>query len=208
MIPIEKVELVCRRWLQDLVELWVNDRPIYRAKGDDDTLRQAQRLRAYYERLAARAVAVLLVLLLTAAPLAAEGTPFLWSPPHRGTANALSWGTVWGAVALDTVRSVKADNRRTALLEQGCGLAVAGLAMRTTKHFVHRDRPDGSDNRSFYSGHTTYTAVSAGRGWEFAVLVPATAILRQAAGKHYPSDTIVGALAGGFARWSCRKVIQ
>jgi len=152
----------------------------------------------------------LLLLLLAAAPAAAEGTPFQWAPPHRQTANVISWGTAIGAVGLDTVRSFKSDHRRVAVGEQLCGLGLAGLAMRTTKHFVSRERPDRSDDRSFYSGHTTYSAVSARPGWGFGVSVSFavdTAILRQAAAKHYPSDTIVGALAGAGVQALCRAII-
>jgi membrane-associated phospholipid phosphatase len=151
------------------------------------------------------------ILLLLAAPAAAgERTPFLWTPPRRPVANGISWGTAIGSVALDTVRSFKAEHRKTALLEQACGLGVAGLAMRTTKHLVHRDRPDGSDDRSFYSGHTTYSAVSTRRGYGFGIsflLTVDTAFFRQAAGKHYPSDTIVGALAGLGSRALCAAII-
>jgi membrane-associated phospholipid phosphatase len=154
---------------------------------------------------------VLLLILLIAAPAGAgERTPFLWTPPHRHTANAISWGTAIGSVALDTVRSFKSEHRKTALLEQTCGLGVAGLAMRTTKHFVSRMRPDGSDNRSFYSGHTTYSAVSArtGYGFGFSVILSIdTAFFRQAAGKHFASDTIVGALAGVGSEALCRAII-
>ena len=123
-----------------------------------------------------------ILILLLAAPVYAEGTPFLWTPPHRQTANLISWGTAIGAVGLDTVRSFKSDHRRVAVGEQLCGLGLAGLAMRTTKHFVHRDRPDGSDDRSFYSGHTTYSAVSARRGFGFGFgvsFVVDTALFRQ-----------------------------
>jgi membrane-associated phospholipid phosphatase len=151
------------------------------------------------------------ILLLLAAPATAgERTPFLWTPPRRPAANGISWGTAIGSVALDTVRSFKSDHRKTALLEQACGLGLAGVAMRTTKHFVDRPRPDGSDHRSFYSGHTTYSAVSTRRGFGFGIsflLTVDTAFFRQAAGKHYPSDTIVGALAGVGAAAVCRAII-
>ncbi len=152
----------------------------------------------------------LLLLLLAAAPAAAEGTPFAWTPPHRTAANVISWGTAIVSVGLDTVRSFKADHRRVAFGEQACGLAIAGLAMRTTKHFVDRERPDRSDHRSFYSGHTTYSAVSVRRGWGFGFgvsLTVDTALFRQAAAKHYPSDTIVGALAGVGVQALCRAII-
>jgi membrane-associated phospholipid phosphatase len=152
----------------------------------------------------------LVILLLCASPVYAEGTPFMWKPEHRQTAAALSWGTALGSVALDTVRSFKSEHRKTALLEQACDLGLAGLAMRTTKHFVHRERPDGSDNRSFYSGHTTYAAASARPGWGFGVgvsLVLDTGLFRQAAGKHYATDTIVGTLAGVGAQFACRALV-
>lgn len=146
-------------------------------------------------------VLLVMFLMIPASRASGEGTPFLWTPPHRQTANVISWGTAIGGVGVDTWRSFHAPDRKTAFLSQGCALGVAGVAMRTTKHFVHRDRPDGSDNMSMPSGHTTYAFTGVRQPFDGAFAVSlsagvATAYFRQAAGKHYLSDTLAGAGAG------------
>ena len=74
-----------------------------------------------------------------------------------------------------------------------------------------RERPDGSNSRSFPSGHSAGTACSAVVIWDrygpeagipAAVIAGFTALSRITLGKHYPSDVIAGAaigLAAGFA---------
>jgi membrane-associated phospholipid phosphatase len=100
-------------------------------------------------------------------------------------------------------------------------LAVNWALVSTTKWLVHRPRPlayvattDGSEvdlYLSFYSGHTswTFTALAAATYTSYArydvLAVPAiisglvgasVAAERVAAGKHFYSDVVVGALAG------------
>lgn len=100
-----------------------------------------------------------------------------------------------------------------------------GLLMEATRWAVQRPRPFVFENpaamggnpahyTSFYSGHTSFAALAV-TSWLLALssrsapayligasaitgigLVLGTATLRVAAGRHYPTDTIVGALAG------------
>ena len=80
-----------------------------------------------------------------------------------------------------------------------------------------RLRPDGSDNESFYSGHTSdaFAMVIAlytthrlrhdedANHWLFVGLPFAalTGYLRIAADKHYASDVLAGAAAGSVVGW-------
>lgn len=146
---------------------------------------------------------VLLVLLLPA-PCQAQAVAgdALVSPwtTQRQTANILSDVTVAADLALDTWASWKAPDRRQAftkqLIRDGSILGVSEL----TKRLVHRTRPDGSDQLSFYSEHTAFAASAIG-GPRIAFVLPltlSTGYLRIAADKHYLTDTLVGALVGGL----------
>ncbi len=107
--------------------------------------------------------------------------------------------------------------------------AINGAITELTKQAVDRPRPytlgDGrtgspDDDKSFFSGHSSTTAAvafAAARTVDLSAdLAPAarvglyggatalsatTAALRVAAGKHWPSDVIVGLLVGGSVGW-------
>ncbi|RYZ73172.1 MAG: phosphatase PAP2 family protein [Proteobacteria bacterium] len=70
---------------------------------------------------------------------------------------------------------------------------------------VHRERPDGSDNLSFPSGHNTLAWTTAAvihefYGWKWGAVGYATGVItmvgRMGANKHWLSDTVGGAAAG------------
>jgi hypothetical protein len=85
-----------------------------------------------------------------------------------------------------------------------------GIAIGPTelaKWAIHRTRPDASDRKSFWSGHTSNAVASS--GWNYSVGVPVAAaagLLRGGAAKHFLSDIGVGALDGALAIWICRRV--
>jgi membrane-associated phospholipid phosphatase len=97
------------------------------------------------------------------------------------------------------------------------GAGQASLAMGTTrlvtdalKTAVGEERPDGSNNRSFPSGHTSMSFAAAAtltkrNGRAFAVpahLVAAfVGLARVKANKHYVHDVIAGAAIGEAAGW-------
>ncbi len=99
------------------------------------------------------------------------------------------------------------------------GLAAIGTTYgvtEATKSIVDRTRPDGSDDRSLFSGHASNSAVScklASRnteylalpGWGktackvgFGALSFTAGWARVEAAKHYPSDILVGMAVGNF----------
>lgn len=99
------------------------------------------------------------------------------------------------------------------------GLAARGATSQVTqglKHAVGRERPNGSDDMSFPSGHTSASAVNtrlASRNLD-AIEMPGTvrrvldvsltsltigtSWARIEAGMHYPSDTLFGMALGNF----------
>ena len=83
---------------------------------------------------------------------------------------------------------------------------TANLALtQATKAAVGRTRPDGSDDRSFFSGHTTNAFTGAQLlyrmyGWKAGVPAYTAAALvafsRVESSNHFPADVLVGAAAG------------
>ena len=85
------------------------------------------------------------------------------------------------------------------------GLIVDGAVVNALKLISRRSRPDGSDTRSFPSGHTSgaftlSTVLSRRHGWRVGLpaytLATFTALARMEDSKHYASDVIAGAFIG------------
>ena len=108
-------------------------------------------------------------------------------------------------------------------MNKGKSLAIGTAAVLTTQTFTsglknasNRERPDGSNYRSFPSGHTSAVAVSmtlSSRNIEYLDLDPtadsimkltlngmtlATGWARVEGNKHYPTDILFGAALGNF----------
>jgi membrane-associated phospholipid phosphatase len=97
------------------------------------------------------------------------------------------------------------------------GLGQAALTLGSTrfltdglKDVASEERPDGSDNRSFPSGHTSMSFAAAGTlhkryGWKIGIPAHAVAAFvgtaRVKADKHYVHDVIAGAAIGEAAAW-------
>ena len=85
---------------------------------------------------------------------------------------------------------------------------IAELLVEPLKYTVRRERPDGSDNLSFPSGHSavtfaTATVIERHLGWRKSLLAYAiasyVAMSRLHDDKHYLSDVIFGAAVGTIA---------
>jgi membrane-associated phospholipid phosphatase len=85
------------------------------------------------------------------------------------------------------------------------GLLLDIIAVTALKSMVGRTRPDGSDTRSFPSGHTSgaftiSTILSRRHGWKVGIpafgLATFTAIARMEDNRHYFSDVVAGAAIG------------
>ncbi|KQU61632.1 phospholipid phosphatase [Sphingomonas sp. Leaf339] len=95
-------------------------------------------------------------------------------------------------------------------LQAAESLAAAGGTTFTLKELIHERRPDGSDNKSFPSGHTSMSFAAAATlenryGWKAGlpalVIAGFVGLARVEADKHYAHDVLAGAgigLASGF----------
>ncbi len=109
-------------------------------------------------------------------------------------------------VAAGLISLIKHDNE--GLLELGEGFALTMAATYGLKHTVHRMRPDGSDNQSFPSGHTSAAFAGASYlqfryGWEYGVpayvLAAAVGWSRVDAREHHWTDVIASAVIANIS---------
>lgn len=129
-----------------------------------------------------------------------------WSK-GRKVADILSTSTLTTSIGLDTIHSFRQDDRKRALIDQALRTGLTVAVSEIVKRVVHRERPDGSDNRSFFSEHSALSIAST--GWDVRFSIPlslSTGYLRTAAAKHYVSDVLVGLGAGLGAKLLVEKV--
>lgn len=93
------------------------------------------------------------------------------------------------------------------LLKDAASVGLTVAIAETVKRLIHRTRPDGSDDLSFFSEHTALACVPV--GWVPRLKTPivlslSVGIGRVSAYKHFPSDVAagcaVGLLVGRLAR--------
>jgi membrane-associated phospholipid phosphatase len=134
-------------------------------------------------------------------------TPRMELPvPQRKYAD---WGsdlTVGASLAADTWYSWRSPNRRAAFTCQAIRDGSIILVTELVKRLVHRTRPNGADQFSFWSEHTALSASATG-GYGIGFVLPitlGTAAGRIAGADHWASDTVVGgafgAAVGHFTR--------
>ncbi|MEQ1725348.1 MAG: phosphatase PAP2 family protein [Sphingopyxis sp.] len=145
-------------------------------------------------------------LMLSAASLLALAAPARANPDDWGSSD---WDrassvvrTALVAAALGTPL-IEGDDEG---LRQGAfSLGAAFLATEGLKRTFPESRPDGSDNRSFPSGHTSVSFAAAAslqqrHGWEVGVPAHLAAafvgVARHEARKHHWHDVLVGAAIG------------
>lgn len=93
-------------------------------------------------------------------------------------------------------------------LQAGARLLAAGGATFVLKELIHERRPDGSDNKSFPSGHTSVSFAAAATlekryGWKAGlpalVVASFVGLARVQADKHYVHDVVAGAAIGSIS---------
>jgi len=136
------------------------------------------------------------------------------NPPVSAVSNN-QWSTIsdisaWALVGSAVVVMPVVHDDWEGFRQAGLSIGVAGGLATLGKAVVHEERPDGSDNKSFPSGHTALAFASATTlyrryGWEYAVpayaLATLTGAARVAARKHYWWDALAGAAIGCGSGW-------
>jgi PAP2 superfamily len=163
-----------------------------------------------------RRYGILPVLVLSSmiAPVRAqEPHPFMLdSVRARHYADSISTGLVISAIGANTlscgIENRNAQARWRCWGREACSVGIATGIMLAAKALVPRLRPDGSNHRSFFSGHTAQAGAAQNwnreAGWAFAI---STGIGRMTAGKHHLSDVIVGLFDGWGSVWACNQLL-
>jgi membrane-associated phospholipid phosphatase len=138
-----------------------------------------------------------------------------WSDDLRSTSTALAFVSLVATPGGDDAGQWLISKAKGGAVEVAA-IAATGAATVALKGATNRERPNGADNESFPSGHTSSAAVhgqlaktnlasiemSPGLRLKEDVGIDAvvlgTAWARVEAGWHYPSDTLVGMALGTF----------
>ena len=144
-------------------------------------------------------------------PLAFAASLFVAAPAEAGTSG---WGTasdigrdglVIVALGLPAVQSDWKGTKEAAF-----SVGSVDLVTEALKQTIHEERPDGSDDKSFPSGHTSVSFAAAATiykrsGWQVGIpahLVAAfVGVARVRARKHFTHDVIAGAAIGEAGGW-------
>lgn len=162
-----------------------------------------------------RARLIALLLLVLAVPAAAQEHDFTWHG-HETTLDHVSTGLVAASIGLNTYRHVKDDGWKVGLGREGCETGFAIGTSELAKLLVSRTRPNGVDDKSFWSEHSAIAGANAGftvqisgrkvqLGWTIA---GATAAARVGSGWHYVSDVAVGLADGWLSQTVCNRLFK
>lgn len=168
------------------------------------------------------AAALLLCLLLPAVASAQVGTePLAWQPEHRTLADGISSALVGvqaGATVYFDAKTWREGNH-TPTFRSSCSITVAMAVSEILKRTFPELRPDGSDDKSWPSGHSAATMALSG-GWQFEFVGIGMSVLtgffREFANLHHVwvpvrrkvPDIPMGWLVGAGARALCYAVIR
>lgn len=142
---------------------------------------------------------------LTAGALVLLAVP-AFAQPRIDTAarHALKWHDTqaadgWSNVAVTAAVASPCllDRHWDCLKNEALRVGTATLGAVVAKFLLPRTRPDGSDEKSFFSQHTSIACAATLRTKVWA-LCPAVGILRVDADKHWATDVIAGSLVGGL----------
>ncbi len=151
------------------------------------------------------------LLLFSATASAQVGTePLAWAPQNRHIADALGTAAVAAQIGADTLTAWRADDRKHALLVEGCSLGMAFGASQLLKTFIHEERPNGADNQSFPSMHASLGTAASWKRFEFSIPIAAfIGLSRSAANAHHLwPDVAAGWAIGAASQAACRAMVH
>ena len=147
----------------------------------------------------------ILALIAAAAPAAAPAAenPYgLWEALEQG-------GLIAWSVAMPLI-----EGDENGALQAGISIAAAQGITQLLKHTIPKTRPDGSDRRSFPSGHTATAFAAAGsilerrgasEGAPAALLASLVGTARVKARKHDWTDVVAGAAIGSASKLAATR---
>jgi hypothetical protein len=133
----------------------------------------------------------------------------------RDAAKYAWWGSMLVAPSGDEF-GPWARNKVQGFVIEWAAVSATGELTSGLKSATERERPDGSDRRSFPSGHTSRAFATSALAWRnldaaempdalrwtarggLVLLATGTAWARVESGEHYPTDVLVGAALGNF----------
>jgi membrane-associated phospholipid phosphatase len=140
---------------------------------------------------------------------------FVATPAHAGDKD---WGTASdigrNALVLTALGLPAVEGDWQGAKQAAFSIGATGLVTTALKESISEERPDGSDNKSFPSGHTSVSFAAAAtlykrHGWEVGLPAHAVAALvgvaRVKAHKHFVHDVIAGAAIGEAGGWLLTK---
>lgn len=151
------------------------------------------------------ALALVLLLALASPARGQEAAPFAWRPEARSAAQFASDSLLSSQATFYAWHVWTAPDRKRAISCAAARVGITYAATEIVKRIVRRERPDGSDRLSFWSGHAASSMAMA--GWRYEIGIPlsvTTGYLRTAANRHYLSDVAVGLGVGAAANLICR----
>jgi hypothetical protein len=105
----------------------------------------------------------------------------------------VSYGTVIAQITLDSIHSYHSTDRKNQFIRQSIKLGMTVGGSELVKRIVHKDRPDGSDDKSFWSEHTGLACTSESHNFYIGIPISTmTAIGRMKAKKHDIVDVLSG----------------
>jgi membrane-associated phospholipid phosphatase len=117
------------------------------------------------------------------------------------TADVISYMTVVAQISADTAHNWKSENRKTELTKEVVSIGITVGLSELIKRFVHEERPDHSDNKSFWSEHTALAASVSGWNNKIGIsLTVGTGLGRVVARKHFIWDVLAGAGIGTLSQ--------
>ncbi|CAH0537774.1 phosphatase PAP2 family protein [Vibrio marisflavi] len=139
---------------------------------------------------------------------------FLVSIPAHATSTD-DWGTVSDVGSTGLVVAALAlptfNGDWLGLQQASASIVTASGVALLGKSVVNKTRPDGSDQKSFISNHTSTafsaaTTMSIRYGWQVAIpaysVAALTGVGRVKADRHYWEDALLGAAVGSLAAWA------